>query len=48
MAPEVLLGKQKIDETSDVYSYAVLIWELLSGKVPFADLDYDTLVHTVV
>ena len=35
MAPEVLLGKY--DESADVYSLALLIWEIMHQAVPFAD-----------
>lgn len=37
MAPEVLRSEPH-EEAADVYSYGVLLWELLTGKVPWSHL----------
>jgi len=37
MAPEVLENK-RISKQCDVYSYAIVIWELLTHKIPFEDI----------
>jgi len=37
MAPEVMMGRQ-VDEKADVYSYAIVLWELVSQKPPFPDM----------
>jgi serine/threonine protein kinase len=37
-APE-LLSKSPYDARVDVYSFGVLLWQLLSGRVPFADAE---------
>jgi hypothetical protein len=39
MAPELLTGRDAMNasEKSDVYSYAVLLYELFSGQAPYAD-----------
>jgi serine/threonine protein kinase len=36
MAPEVLLGKP-LDEKSDVYSYAIVLWEIVTKEEPFPE-----------
>jgi serine/threonine protein kinase len=47
MAPEVLDNKP-YNETADVYSYAIVLWELLTGESPFSDIDsFDELVEAV-
>ncbi|PWA78652.1 PAS domain-containing protein tyrosine kinase family protein [Artemisia annua] len=38
MAPEVLRNEQA-DERSDVYSYGVVLWEIITGKIPWDDLN---------
>eukprot|EP01099_Mayorella_cantabrigiensis_P004755 TRINITY_DN362_c0_g1_i1.p1 TRINITY_DN362_c0_g1~~TRINITY_DN362_c0_g1_i1.p1 ORF type:complete len:531 (-),score=125.59 TRINITY_DN362_c0_g1_i1:95-1606(-) len=38
MAPEVLQGKQ-LDEKTDVYSFAICLWEIVTGKEPFPHMD---------
>eukprot|EP00003_Mantamonas_plastica_P016877 TRINITY_DN2822_c2_g3_i1.p1 TRINITY_DN2822_c2_g3~~TRINITY_DN2822_c2_g3_i1.p1 ORF type:complete len:355 (+),score=138.19 TRINITY_DN2822_c2_g3_i1:39-1067(+) len=35
MSPELLVG-EKYDETTDVYSFAMVLWEMITGEVPFA------------
>ena len=38
MAPEVLLSRT-LNEKVDVYSYAVTMWEILTGKEPYNHID---------
>lgn len=42
MAPEVALGKP-YNHLVDVYSFSLLLWEICTVKVPFANYDFETL-----
>jgi serine/threonine protein kinase len=35
MAPEILDSTERINKSSDVWSLAVIFYELISGKLPF-------------
>ena len=37
MAPEVLAGK-RYDCAADVYSFGVILWELMTWQIPWEDL----------
>lgn len=45
-APE-MLRDEPITEKVDVYSFAVLIWEIYTGKLPWSDKSCAQMVHTV-
>ena len=47
MAPELLAGSTNYDMSVDVYSFAMLLYEVLTGNVPFADLELCDLIKTV-
>ena len=36
MSPEQLRAAKSVDERTDIWSIGVIMFELLSGKVPFA------------
>jgi len=38
VAPEVLRGEQ-YDESADVYSYGIVLWEMLTRTLPYKGLD---------
>src|SRR6266498_1644046 len=42
MAPEVLRGKP-YTQASDIYSFAMIMWEFTSGIPPFDDRDHDDI-----
>jgi serine/threonine protein kinase len=37
-APEVL-GNQRYSERADVYSFGIVLWECVSRKLPYADMN---------
>lgn len=47
MAPEVLIS-QKYDEKADVYSYGIILWEMLTGDVPYRGLRDIQIAMSVV
>jgi serine/threonine protein kinase len=47
MSPEVLQGKV-LNEKVDIYSYGIVLWEMLTGQEPFTDHDsYNAFVQAV-
>ena len=34
MAPEILRG-EKYQEASDVYSFGIILWEMVMGEIPY-------------
>ncbi|KAK8899539.1 protein kinase activity protein [Tritrichomonas musculus] len=47
MAPEVL-SSQRYDEKADVYSFAIILWEMLTGDVPYRGLRDIQVAMTVI
>src|SRR5438270_799583 len=41
MAPEIFQGK-KYTEKSDIYSFGMIMWEVMTGRRPFWDRNHDT------
>lgn len=37
MPPEVMMGR-KVTEKADVYSYGIVLWEIVTQKIPFPDV----------
>ena len=41
MAPEIF-NRQKYTTASDIYSFGMIMWELMTGRIPFWDRNHDT------
>ncbi|OHS98450.1 Serine/threonine-protein kinase HT1 [Tritrichomonas foetus] len=47
MAPEFIQGEE-YNEKVDVYSFGLILWEMLTKKVPFSGLESAQVIYTVV
>lgn len=47
MAPEVALS-QPYNEKADIYSFGILLWQISTGKLPFAGFSLEKLVIQVI
>lgn len=48
MSPEQALGLEDVDERTDVWSLAVVLYELLTGDVPFSRPNYNALMQAII
>ncbi|XP_024541769.1 uncharacterized protein LOC9658340 isoform X1 [Selaginella moellendorffii] len=49
MAPELLNGRSiSVSEKVDVFSFGIVMWELLTGEEPYADLHYGAIIGGIV
>jgi serine/threonine protein kinase len=46
MAPEVMRAEE-YDESSDVYSFGMVLWELVTNKIPYIGLKVTQIVGSV-
>ncbi|WOL14209.1 hypothetical protein Cni_G22989 [Canna indica] len=45
MAPELLyISGNKVSEKIDVYSFGIVMWEILTGEEPYADMHYGEVI----
>jgi serine/threonine protein kinase len=45
MAPELLTAPHAAGEAADIYSFGMVMWELLARREPFAELPLHALLH---
>lgn len=49
MAPELLSGKSNmVSEKIDVYSFGIVMWEVLTGEEPYADMHCASIIGGIV
>jgi serine/threonine protein kinase/Tol biopolymer transport system component len=48
MAPEQALGKKGVDKRADIWAFGVLLYELLTGKRPFAGDNTSEILASVI
>ncbi|KAG6467989.1 uncharacterized protein LOC122033636 [Zingiber officinale] len=49
MAPELLGGKEnKYSEMVDVFSFGIVMWELITGDEPYRDMHYGAIIGGIV
>ncbi|CAH8361324.1 unnamed protein product [Eruca vesicaria subsp. sativa] len=49
MAPELLSGSSsKVSEKVDVFSFGIVLWEILTGEEPYANMHYGAIIGGIV
>jgi serine/threonine protein kinase len=48
MAPEILMCSTYYDVKVDVFSFGIVLWELLTGEIPYRDIPVEKLGYLVV
>ncbi|CAA0818521.1 Protein kinase superfamily protein with octicosapeptide/Phox/Bem1p domain [Striga hermonthica] len=49
MAPELLNGSSnKVSEKVDVFSFGIVLWEILTGEEPYASMHYGAIIGGIV
>ncbi|KAM7268045.1 hypothetical protein ACFE04_010211 [Oxalis oulophora] len=48
MAPELLNSKNLVTEKVDVYSFGIVMWELLTGEEPYANMRSEEIIAGII
>jgi len=48
MSPEQARGESEIDERTDIWSFCVVLYELVTGEPPFQGENYNALLHSII
>jgi serine/threonine-protein kinase len=48
MSPEQALGLDDIDQRTDVWSFCIVLYELITASIPFSRPNYNALMHAII
>jgi serine/threonine-protein kinase len=48
MSPEQALGAEEVDGRTDVWSFCVVLYQVLTGEMPFRRPNYNALMHAII